>query len=77
MYPYAMATSAPRAGRGVGGSATPQPAEPAARFSAYAAALKEAGVGEDDLRLLRELAEMNAHDLSQADEPIQPSRVLL
>lgn len=33
---------------------------------AYARALREAGVTEDDLRLLRELAEANAHELGKA-----------
>jgi hypothetical protein len=55
----------------------PRPQKQSARFSAYVAALREAGVGEDDLRLLRELAEMNANDLSRADELPPPSRVLL
>ena len=76
MYARPMATTAPRA-RDAGASAPPRPQKQSVRFSAYAAALREAGVGEDDLRLLRELAEMNANDLSRADQPPPPSRVLL
>lgn len=81
MYARPMATTANRA-TSAGASASQRPKkQPAkkqpAKFSAYTAALREAGVGEDDLRLLRELAEMNANDLSRAEENPRPSRVLL
>ena len=72
-----MATITSSAASGVGVSAVPRPPEQAVKFSAYAAALREAGVGEDDLRLLRELAEMNASDLSHPEDFVQSSRVLL
>jgi len=76
VYARPMATTAPRA-KAAGASAPSRPQKQPARFSAYAAALREAGVGEDDLRLLRELAEMNANELPRADETPRPSRVLL
>lgn len=69
-----MATTTPRAASGVGVSA---PTQQSATFSTYTAALREAGVGEDDLRLLRELAEMNAGDLAQPTGSLRPSRLLL
>jgi hypothetical protein len=47
------------------------------KFSAYTKALREAGVGEDDLRLLRELAEMNAGDLERREEQLPSSRIRL
>jgi len=43
----------------------------------YARALRDAGVVEKDLELLRELADMNARELSQADDTVPASRILL
>ncbi len=43
----------------------------------YAAALKQAGVAKDDLQLLRELADLNARELSEPMDYIPPSRLLL
>ena len=46
-------------------------------MSAYTKALKEAGVEKDDLQLLRELAEINAGELSHPYEHERPARVFL
>lgn len=43
----------------------------------YAAALKEAGVNKDDLQLLRELADLNASELSAPSDHVPPSRLLV
>jgi hypothetical protein len=43
----------------------------------YAAALKEAGVNKDDLQLLRELADLNASELSPPSDHVPPSRLLV
>jgi hypothetical protein len=43
----------------------------------YAAALKEAGVSKDDLQLLRELADLNARELSPPADHVPPSRLLV
>ncbi len=43
----------------------------------YTKALEDAGVRHEDLRLLRELAEINAHELSQPLDHVRPSRVFL
>jgi hypothetical protein len=52
-------------------------ADERAMFSTYTKALRDAGVMEADLRLLRELAEMNAEELSARDEHVRASRVIL
>jgi hypothetical protein len=46
-------------------------------MSSYTKALKEAGIEKDDLQLLRELAEINAGELSQPYEHKRPVRVFL
>jgi hypothetical protein len=74
MYARDMATTALRAIGGEEAAAERSP-ERAAAFFAYAAALKESGVAEDDLQLLRELAEINA--LARPPEPPAPTRILL
>jgi len=71
MYAHRMATTVPGADKDAGAPATTA----SAKFAAYGAALKEAGVGEDDLRLLRELAELNA--LTRPVEAPPPTRILL
>jgi hypothetical protein len=43
----------------------------------YTAALKKAGVNKDDLQLLRELADLNATELSQPSDHVPPSRLLV
>ena len=45
--------------------------------ASYTKALKSAGVTQEDLRLLRELAEINAQELTRAHDHIRQSRVLL
>jgi hypothetical protein len=43
----------------------------------YSRALREAGVKQDDLRLLRELADMNANELGAGDSSVHSTRVFL
>lgn len=60
--------------------ATPTTADPKEETRAvrsYVAALKAAGVDHDDLQLLRELADLNAQELSAPSDHVPPSRLLV
>jgi len=54
-----------------------QPKKETRSVRGYAAALKEAGVDKDDLQLLRELADLNARELSEPSDHVPPSRLLV